>query len=438
MKNQKTSLLTQIVLRISIPLAILSTLFICLFLKIQIDSLNQRRGVETQWVVEQIAQTLNHQLQTTGAFNEDALKTKLASLSIRDLLNVNIMDFKNKFFLWDAQAFPWSKDDTLDSVQSLQLRTQGKRFYGKADRRHEWLVFYLPLENKERGGILIARVLFSLNNIHGALKDSRNILIGIILLIVGAGLLIGKTLSNLIIRPLRILREAAEEITQGHLGSHIQIDTGNEFESLAEIFNHMSDRLRAMRTQAKDSNPLTGLPGNMGIFEELQRRIHERQKFVFFHVDLNRFKVFNDHYGLAEGDKAIKMTAEVLKRAAKEKGSKDTFVGHQGGDDYVIITHPSHGKEVGEFICTAFDQEIVPALYPKSDLERGYVEKIDRRQFAETGEEKIVKFPLTSIAVAGVTNTKNDFADYYDCMEKAVKAKTLAKQTIESSYLIQE
>ena len=121
-------------------------------------------------------------------------------------------------------------------------------------------------------------------------------------------------------------------------------------------------------------------------------------------------------------------------------GSKDDFVGHQGGDDYVVIVKPAKAKEIAETIVKRFDGEVVKSLYRKEDYERGYFLKEDRRAMAETGatEAKIVKFPLLAISLAGVSNAKKDFADYFDCLNRAVSVKGKVKAEVKSCYLIEE
>ncbi len=194
-----------------------------------------------------------------------------------------------------------------------------------------------------------------------------------------------------------------------------------------------------MKQRAEDSNPLTGLPGNQGIFNEIKRRIHEKQKFVVFHTDLDRFKAFNDYYGLAKGDEVIKQTAAILRDALREKGAKSDFVGHQGGDDFIVIVGQHHSKEVAEYVTSRFESRIVKAFYNKDDYERGYMVGIDRRAELAPGEvAKPAQIPLMAISLAGVSNGKKDFADYFDCLERAVKVKTEVKKIPGSCYQIQE
>jgi hypothetical protein len=113
-------------------------------------------------------------------------------------------------------------------------------------------------------------------------------------------------------------------------------------------------------------------------------------------------------------------------------------VGHQGGDDFVAITKPSHADAVAKYVCEGFDREVLSSLYPKEDFERGYTMQIDRRRLAETGQEILAKFPLIAISLAGVSNAKRDFADYFDCLNRAAQVKKEVKKTMTSSYMIIE
>jgi hypothetical protein len=104
----------------------------------------------------------------------------------------------------------------------------------------------------------------------------------------------------------------------------------------------------------------------------------------------------------------------------------------------VNITRVQKAKEVAEAVCSMFKQEVVLALYPKEDYDRGYTMQMDRRRQTETGETVMVPFPLIAISLAGVTNAKTDFADYNDCMNRVAPVKKEVKKVIESSYIIRE
>ena len=101
-------------------------------------------------------------------------------------------------------------------------------------------------------------------------------------------------------------------------------------------------RSKAMR----DLSPLTALPGNFRIGEELQRRVASGRPMAVVHADLDNFKAFNDHYGFMRGDNVIKFTANTLVQAAVDTDDPSCFVGHVGGDDFIAVMHPDVGRDL--------------------------------------------------------------------------------------------
>lgn len=124
---------------------------------------------------------------------------------------------------------------------------------------------------------------------------------------------------------------------------------------------------------AKGANPLTGLPGNVAIEREIARRAEAGRATSFVYADLDNFKVFNDVYGFQDGDKAILMTARILGEALSAQGSPDDFLGHVGGDDFVILCDAASVAPVCRAALDAF-AAASPALYGAADRERGYIE----------------------------------------------------------------
>ena len=102
--------------------------------------------------------------------------------------------------------------------------------------------------------------------------------------------------------------------------------------------------------QAVAANPLTGLPGNPAIAEELTRLIAAGEGFALFHADLDRFKPFNDERGFAEGDRVLLRTSEILREACA-----GAFVGHVGGDDFVAVCPLDEAPLAAQRLATAFD-----------------------------------------------------------------------------------
>ncbi len=181
-------------------------------------------------------------------------------------------------------------------------------------------------------------------------------------------------------------------------------------------------RAREMRAQS----PLTGLPGNVRIEEEIEARVQAGQDFAILYADLDHFKAYNDHYGFVRGDQAIQRTARLIEDAAREIEEGDVFVGHVGGDDFVVLTSPTFAERTAQRIVERFDDESVD-LYDEADRARGYVEVTSRR-----GEPQ--RFPLLSISIGVASTAQRSFAHYAEAAAAATEMKAFTKHTPGSSY----
>ncbi len=148
--------------------------------------------------------------------------------------------------------------------------------------------------------------------------------------------------------------------------------------------------------RALDANPLSKLPGNVSILEELQRRLDLGSPTAICYIDLDKFKTFNDTYGFKRGDEAIKATARILLATMRERGNPDDFLGHIGGDDFVLLTTPDRANAICERIVTRFAQA-APEFYEEVDRKRGFIEAKDR-------DGVVKQFPLLTVSIAVVTN----------------------------------
>jgi PleD family two-component response regulator len=158
----------------------------------------------------------------------------------------------------------------------------------------------------------------------------------------------------------------------------------------SELLLRINNQLQWSRQQ-REANPLTGLPGNLSINEETARRLASGAPFALLQVDIDFFKAYNDYYGYARGDDAIQTLSRILVEAAGHRG-EGNFVGHIGGDDFVLLSTPEHAEAIGQEIIDAFNAA-VPGLYDPEDRERGYVEVMSRRHDVE-------RFPLMSVTIA--------------------------------------
>lgn len=150
--------------------------------------------------------------------------------------------------------------------------------------------------------------------------------------------------------------------------------------------------------QQRAASPLTGLPGNLSINEEIRRRILQNEPFALLQLDIDYFKAFNDHYGYARGDQAIQQVARILVETSHEYGGSGNFVGHIGGDDFVVMTSTERAEALAHEIVKRFDAA-VPTLYDADDLARGHIEVRNRRHVPEN-------FPMMSLTIALVSTDK--------------------------------
>ena len=171
----------------------------------------------------------------------------------------------------------------------------------------------------------------------------------------------------------------------------------------------------------RGASPLTGLPGNHRIETEIARRLASDEPIAVAYVDLNDFKSYNDHYGFLAGDKVIKATAQVLRTALTLPGLDDSFLGHIGGDDFVMAFDPDAIDEVCQRALDAFDR-MMPGMYAPADLERGYLETEDRR-----GE--IQRYGLVTMAIGVTANVQRVFDDHREIVHVATEMKTYVKRT---------
>lgn len=249
-----------------------------------------------------------------------------------------------------------------------------------------------------------------------------------VLVLIGAVIVtaIATLLSRTITDPIRQMVQQATAISAGNLRERLTINSGDELEQLAEAFNRMSEALEVMKIRDQNANPLTKLPGNLVIEEEIERRLALQRPMAVLYADLDNFKAFNDKYGFEQGDRVIQLAAAVIQQAVQVVDHAGDFVGHIGGDDFIVVTHPAVAERIGRELIRMFDSEI-PDLYHHEDRERGYIVAHDRRG-------QTVKFPMCSISVALVTNENRPIRDFLELSSLAAEVKKLAKSKEGSAF----
>lgn len=175
-----------------------------------------------------------------------------------------------------------------------------------------------------------------------------------------------------------------------------------------------------------DANPLTKLPGNNAIQKQITHRLGNNEPFAIAHLDIDRFKSFNDEYGFERGDRAIHGLAQILVDITKEKGNAGDFIGHIGGDDFILISDPSHIDVLCREVIRSFDA-MVPKLYNEKDQQRGFLLIKDR-------QGNLQEFPLMSLSIAVVTNEKRRLSHVGEVNAIAAELKKYVKSLPGSNY----
>lgn len=199
----------------------------------------------------------------------------------------------------------------------------------------------------------------------------------------------------------------------------------------ARIRNHLRLRsamkeLERLYSLALDANPMTGLPGNNSIAERVEQSLRTNEEYSVLYTDLDNFKAFNDKYGFAHGDEVILFTADILHQALALQKDRDGFIGHVGGDDFVMIIPTEYTDKTTKLIVNNFEKGIV-GFYSEEDRKRKAILSVNRR-----GEPRT--YPIMTISIAVVDLSNRRFSTYIEvndaCVEMKKRAKTFTGSAI--------
>ncbi len=361
----------------------------------------------------------------------ERLGQRLLSLKERETFEIAyLLDREAKIVFATEEGLIGSSGDK-DDLRVIKRLNSSQSLKGSTVINRPLKLFsrYLPLGTNQEV-LFLVRVFFPLTDIWRTLEGvySPAITIGILLIIVN--IILGIFLGRLVIKPIGIFNNAAKKIAGGKLDLRVELSTNDELEELADTFNYMTEELVRMKQRAENANPLTKLPGNIVIMEEVEKKIKEAKKFLVIYCDLDNFKAFNDKYGIHKGDEAIILTGEIFKEAVKAKGNPDDFVGHEGGDDFLLLTTPDKARAIADHIMEELDKRS-KALYDKEDVDRGYI-------VAHSRDGAVKKFPLLSISLAGVSNEYREIKTYAEVTNIAATLKKKAKKETNSCYVVDE
>ncbi|MBF0202337.1 MAG: response regulator [Desulfamplus sp.] len=201
----------------------------------------------------------------------------------------------------------------------------------------------------------------------------------------------------------------------------------------ARIRNHLKlssaiKELKMLYSMALDASPLTGLPGNNSIARHIESLLARREKICVVYTDIDNFKAYNDKYGFAKGDEVIRFNSFILQSSLKSNGVDDFFIGHIGGDDFVITVPIDKIEGVIETIICTFEEGIT-RFYNDEDLKQEAIVSRDR-----SGKEQ--SFPLMTLSMAGVDMTSPRFEKYIQVNDACSECKKKAKAADGSIFVM--
>lgn len=177
-----------------------------------------------------------------------------------------------------------------------------------------------------------------------------------------------------------------------------------------------------------DRNPTTNLPGNAAVEREILRRLEQGEPFAICYPDLDNFKAYADTYGFDSANKVIQMTGRIIAGVVILEGGEGDFIGHIGGDDFLVITHSERAEGICQKIIREFDEKIRSHYQPKHLAQCGFMAS-DR-----SGKKK--KFSIMTISIAVVFNEKNSFQSLSEIGHKVAQVKKKVKSLEGSHYKI--
>ena len=195
---------------------------------------------------------------------------------------------------------------------------------------------------------------------------------------------------------------------------------------LEELLARVRRHLR--RVQQSCLSPLTGLPGGLQVVRAINYKLGNVDPWSILYLDLDNFKAYNDVYGFLTGNEMILLVGRICQRAVYEYGNSDDFVGHIGGDDFIVVTTPERAEALCVNISDSYKKESA-SLYHSEDLIRGSISGVDRKG-------RPYQFPLVSLSIGVVNNQLCRPHSIQEVSYLAAEAKRNAKlSTSNISYI---
>jgi diguanylate cyclase (GGDEF)-like protein len=261
-------------------------------------------------------------------------------------------------------------------------------------------------------------------------KEKQTIVITLALTLTGfllAGIVASLVTIN-VSRSMDKLKRATTRIAEGDFDFDHRISEGDEIGDLAQGFTRMAARLKELEQHSLDASPLTRLPGNIAIERALNRKLQSGERFAFCYADLDNLKAYNDCYGYLKASEVIKLTGQIINDTVRERGCGADFVGHVGGDDFVMVVALENAEMFCQTIIERFSSMIVQN-YSSKDLAAGCIQGIDRYGMLR-------EFPIMTISIAVLMCGHGEYETAMEIAKVAAEIKDHVKDLPGSNYLV--
>ncbi|MCG7345696.1 EAL domain-containing protein [Sporosarcina sp. ACRSL] len=222
--------------------------------------------------------------------------------------------------------------------------------------------------------------------------------------------------------PIHVVAKLAMMRDSNRLYDFITITKDRQYYGIVTVKELLEKSMEIEINVAKHMNPLTELPGNVLIEQQLQHCIDSTDSYGILYLDLDNFKPYNDVYGFEKGDQVLMHLAHIL----KEVVSPNDFIGHIGGDDFIVVAPSALSVAYSEQIIEQFDATITQ-FYTEEDVKAGWIASKNRH-----GKDEL--FPLLTISIAIIAN--HPFQSTYELAKEGSEVKKQCKQLPGSNYIL--
>lgn len=225
--------------------------------------------------------------------------------------------------------------------------------------------------------------------------------------------------------PIEKLSRLITDTWVGQRGDAFIITSEERYLGVGQFLDLLREITNLQLRNARYANPLTLLPGNVPIDETSQRMLADEVDFVTCYIDIDNFKSYNDNYSYKQGDEIIRLVARLLREYTDEEMD---FIGHIGGDDFIILFESKDWEQRCHQLLAAFERQI-PSYYSKSDRARNGIEAPDR-------QGSLRFYPFMSLSIGAVPAPRGRFVTPHEIAGVAGQVKKMAKSIQGNSLFI--